>query len=187
MERHLTECEVASYVDDDVRSEAIWTHLSWCAECRAEVADVGQLIRALPDAHRGWKQGRVWLPLAAAAAAALVLLIRPTPSSIEHRDATVATIMAPAPIRPAGIADPDISLVWSSVPLAHTYRTRVFDEHGTVLWQRETADTIAPIPASVALRPGAHYYWNVEARTGFDRGVTSDLTGFTVRSTRLSR
>jgi hypothetical protein len=188
VERHITEGEVASYVDaDHVRREEIQSHLAVCAECRAEVAEVGRLARALPDVHRGWVQRRVWLPVAAAAAAAVVLLIRPTPSAVEHREGAVTTIMAPVPITPAGFADPGGALVWSSVPLAHAYRARVFDERGTVLWQRETTDTLTPIPASVDLRPGARYYWNVEARTGFDRGVTSDLTEFTVRSIRHSR
>jgi hypothetical protein len=188
VERHITEGEVALYVDaEHGRSAEIQTHLAVCVECRTEVADVGRLVRTLPDVRRSWVRRRVWLPVAAAAAAAVVLLFRPTPSPVEHREGAVTTIMAPVPLTPAGFAASTAALVWSSVPLAHAYHARVFDEHGTVLWQRETTDTIVAIPASVALRPGARYYWNVEARTGFDRGVTSELTEFTVRRARRSR
>lgn len=182
---HLEANEIAAYVDGAVAGEAraaIQAHLAACAECRAEVAEVLPIVRTLPRARR--VRGQIWIPAAAAAVLAL-LWAGPRalrePAVPEHREEAVTTIVAPRAVAPVGAVDSASVLVWSSVPSADRYRARLFDAHGTVIWEHEIGDTIAALPSSVALRPRLLYYWKVEAHTGFDRWAASDLIEFTVR------
>jgi putative zinc finger protein len=182
LDRHLDPHEIATYVDGNVTGEArasIDAHLAACAECRAEVAQVSQIVRTAPTA-RGVSR-RIWIPAVAAAALAL-LWVGPRAfresGTPEHRDDAVTATVAPRAIAPVGVVDRATDLVWSSVPYANNYRVRLFDADGTVLWEREAADTVVPIPDSIALRPQLLYYWRVEARTGFDRRAESDMVEF---------
>lgn len=181
-ERHLDSNEIAAYVDGGVRGEermSIQAHLAACAECRAEVAEVSRIVRTAPARRR--LASRVWIPAAAAAVFALLWL---GPRALRDRaepqlrEEAVTMTVAPRPITPAGTVDTVSALVWSSVPDANSYRVRLFDADGTVIWEREVPDTIAPVPDSVALRTDVPHYWRVEAHTGFDRWAASDLVEF---------
>jgi anti-sigma factor RsiW len=184
-ERHLDSNEIAAYVDGSIDGEerfSIQAHLAACAECRAEVAEVSRIVRTAPAARR--LPSRIWIPTAAAAVFALLWLgpragrERAEP---ELREEAVTMTVPPRPITPAGTVDTVRALVWSSVPYANSYRVRLFDADGTVLWEREAADTVVPIPDSIALRAELLYYWRVEAYTGFDRRAASDLVEFRLR------
>jgi len=67
---------------------------------------------------------------------------------------------------------------WSSVPRATSYRVRVFDPEGVVVWETQTSDTTVAPASAITLERGARYLWKVEARTDFDRWVGSALTEF---------
>ena len=181
-DRHLEPDEIAAYVDNAIRGDeraSIQAHLAACAECRAEVVDVSQILRTAP-VSRGVSR-RIWVPAAAAAMFALIWL---GPRALreqgepEHRDEAVTMTVAPRPLAPLGAVDTVSVLAWSSVAYANSYRIRLFDADGTVIWEREAPDTVAAIPDSVALRSQALYYWRVEAHTGFDRWAASDLVEF---------
>jgi putative zinc finger protein len=180
--RHLEVGEVAAYVDDsldvDVRRR-VESHVSICADCRSEIADVARVVVTLPS--RRVSRGVLTV---ASAAAAVVLLALPWTrlgrTRPEHREAAVTTTVAPRLIAPRGAVASAKAFVWSSVPYADGYRVRVFDSTGTVIWESERADTAAPLPARIVLRAARPYYWKVEARTGFDRWVASELLEFTV-------
>jgi hypothetical protein len=185
-ERHLRPDEVAAYADEglpaDVRAQ-LQAHMATCAECRAEVADVITIagpVRQIQRANRP-----VWIA-AAAAAAVVLLLVWPRGGNElrepQHREAPVTATVAPRAVAPIGTVDSAPVLVWSSVPYADNYRVRLFDREGSVIWERETADTVSSPPGALRLRAGASYYWRVEARTGFDRVVSSELIEFTLRS-----
>lgn len=184
MNQHPEVHEIAAYADGVVSEEVrarLQAHLATCAECRMELADVLHIVGSLPHAQRMTR--RVWIPAAAAAAVLLVAWPHDRDESIGplHREAAVTTTVSPRAIAPVGSVDSATTLVWSSVPYADSYRVRLFDREGTVLWERETADTSAPPQGSVMLRAGLAYYWRVEARTGFDRVAESDLTEFVIR------
>jgi len=190
LERHLQEDEVVAYVDGvlvgDERAR-VQEHLATCAECRAEIADVSRIVRALPSARRAGRH--IWIPAATAAAAAVVLLLAwPPPSHDpvrpEHREEAVTTTVAPSPVMPLGRVDSAAVLVWTSVPYADRYRVRLFDSNGTVIWQAEMEDTVARVPNSARLMARLSYYWKVEAHTGFDRWAASDLVEFIPRHGR---
>lgn len=183
-DRHLEPDEIAAYVDNAVRGDeraSIQEHLVACAECRAEVSEVSSIMRTAPD--RPGVSPRIWLPAAAAAAFALLWL---GPRALreqtvpDHREEAVTMTVAPRPLAPVGVVDSVSVLVWSSVPYANSYRVRLFDADGMVIWERDAPDTVAAIPDSIVLRSQALYYWRVEAHTGFDRWAASDLIEFRV-------
>ncbi len=184
MNHHPEVHEIAAYADGVVSEEVrarLQAHLATCAECRTEVADVLRIVGSSPHARRMTQ--RAWIPAAAAAVVLLVAWPRDRHESIgpRHREAAVTTTVSPRAIAPVGSVDSVTTLAWSSVPYADSYRVRLFDREGTVLWERETADTSAVPQGSVMLGTGRAYYWRVEARTGFDRVAESDLTEFVIR------
>lgn len=189
-DRHLEPHEIANYVHGDVGGEAralIDAHLAACSECRLEAAEVSRIIRTAPAARSVSR--RIWIPAAAAAALALLWVApraRREQGEPQHRDVPVAMVAveAPRPVAPIGTVDSVPGLVWSSVPYANNYRIRLFDADGTLLWEREAADTVVPIPDSITLRPRLLYYWRVEAHTGFDRRSESDLIEFRLQGRR---
>lgn len=80
----------------------------------------------------------VWVPVAAAAAAMVVVFLRPSgpEDAPVFRDATVLE-----PIRPSGdIASGPVEFVWSPDDAAVTYRIEVFDDTG-LLFEAATRDT----------------------------------------------
>ena len=184
-DRHLEPEEIAAYVDDDARGElraSIERHLSACSDCRTEAAEVSRILRTAP--RRRLVRRSIWVPAAAAAALAVLWVgpraLRERPGS-PHREEAVTTTVAPRPIMPVGSVTTASALTWSSVPFATTYRIRLFDAEGNLLWEREVADTVAAIPDSIVVRSRLSYYWRVEAQTGFDRWAASDLVAFRVQ------
>ena len=69
---------------------------------------------------------------------------------------------------------------WSQVPAADLYRITAYDAEGTVVWEAETRDTSITPPDRTQFEPDARYIWQVAARVGFDRWVTSELVEFTI-------
>ena len=174
---HLEPGEVAAYVDGAVEGparRAIESHLAECVQCRSEVTEVGGVMRSIPRA----RSARLWVPAVAAAAAVVVWWIappvNPAPSDVNHRDVAVTSTAAPRPHSGRSASAAPMA-TWSPVPSADRYRVRVFDAAGTVLWERETVDTIAIVPDSVRLQAGTRYYWKVESHSGFGRWAGSDL------------
>ena len=96
----------------------------------------------------------------------------------QHREPETG---APIPriVSPAAAAPGD-SLRWTDVPQAEGYRVRIWDEDGRVVWTSETRSTAVILPAQ--LHPGLQYMWDVSARTGWDRWVSSDLAELTLRT-----
>jgi anti-sigma factor RsiW len=181
-DQHLGTHEIAAYVDGTASGEGravIEAHLATCSDCRAEVLDVARIVRTAPVSRGG--PSRIWIPAMAAAALALLWVgprVWREQVPPQHREEAVTMTVAPRPIAPLGTVERASALLWSSVPDANSYRVRLFDADGTVLWEREATDTVVPIPDSIALRPQLLYYWRVEAHTGFDRRAESDLVEF---------
>lgn len=178
---HLESTEVAGYLDrtlsaaDRARVEA---HLTECRDCRAELIAVTRVLRGSE------RPRRLLLPLAAAAA---VLLLVPwlhltqtrQPGQPILREPASTTAVAPTAIAPRGPAG-GTRFVWSAVSGADRYRITVFTRDGSVAWEAQLAETTVALPESTPLAPGARYFWKVEARVGWQRWVSSDLTEFSV-------
>ena len=199
---HLDADVIAAIIDGmdrDSHREAI-AHVSGCSECRARLAAVANLLddstvaaeiknldaqatRRRPAAY--WTAGAT---LAVAAAITIILVgpnklnrraNEPVASSEIRREATVTTTAPPRILSPTIIAAHD-SLRWTSVPGADLYRIQVWDREGNVLVSEETRDTLLALPPKVA-RAGGSFLWEVKARTGWDRWVSSDFLELNVK------
>lgn len=182
IDEHLSAHDVASYVDRTAsreRKSRILAHLSHCADCRDEVADVSRVVTT--GTGGGVRRHRALLPAVAAAALLLTWVgaARMTSSPpVVHRDQASAGSAVPLPHAPIGRVIQLPGFVWTSVVYADRYRVRLYDRDGRMLWEHEGADTTVAAPATPLLKAGAAYFWKVEARTGFERWVTSELIEF---------
>lgn len=189
---------LAERTDHNDHKEAI-AHLSECAECRGRLVAVMHLldddavaaeIDALDSSVRRiaawrWSPAR-WAAITtlAAAAAVTIIITRPNKSPTEAvvpsatREATVTTTAPPQIISPATVGAGD-SLRWTSVRGADLYRVQVWDREGNVVFTTDTKDTTLLLPPPIT-RAGA-YLWEVKARTGWDRWVSSDFVEMSVK------
>jgi hypothetical protein len=101
-----------------------------------------------------------------------------------HREQSMTTTVAPNLIAPIGAVAAADTFRWTSVPRADRYRLTVFDREGTAVWEAEGSDTAMGPPKSITGERGTAYLWKVEARTGWDRWVASELVEFSVAPTR---
>jgi hypothetical protein len=183
---HLSADEVVAFLAHELRGEGLRVverHLAVCTACRDEVVAVTEILeprrsdRAIP-----W---RVLAPTAAAAAVALLVLAGPLRERVledepRHRDAPAQLTEVPTPVAPLGAVERVDYLLWRTVAGADQYRLTLFDTDAAVLWRTTTSDTIAALPDSIPLRPGARYLWRLEARVGWDLWEESDLVEFTI-------
>ena len=181
---HLEAGRIAAYVEstlDPTMRPEIEAHLADCVRCQLEVVEVSRLVRTLPR-RPSWQ---IIGPIAAAAALLIAIGLwqmipnEPQPGPV-LREPAITTAPAPVPVAPVGQVARVASISWTSVPGADRYRLTVFDVGGEVVWESEGVDTASILPAAVRLEQGESYFWKVEARTGFDRWVDSDLTEFTI-------
>ncbi len=168
-------------------------HLVGCLHCRRAVASVaratgdGAVAREAarvdgPRRHNRW----YWLSASAVAAAAVLVLMVKQERVVDplqsgsHRAPTIASGSAPTTISPAGLVATAAELRWGAVAGADRYRVTLYDASGRVIYEIEPPDTVAALPDSLRLRPGKRYLWKVDARTGFDRWVSSNLVEFSI-------
>lgn len=184
---HVDSGEVAAYLDRALSPSdrsRVEEHLADCDVCRAEVIEVARLLRTQPR-RRGW-----YVPIGvAAAAAAALLLVWPRsaeepPLPPTYREPVVTTTAAPSAIAPRGAIVAAPTFVWTRVPHADRYRLALFDDTGRVVWETETTDSAVVLPDRSRLKKGGSYFWKVEAQTGWNRWVGSDLVEFSLRSPR---
>jgi hypothetical protein len=203
----LDEVDLAGLVDapDPATQRDSIAHLAGCEACRTRLAAVVQL---LVDGAVAAEVARLEQPtsprrlrllpagaLAGAAAAALAAVMlwpeagrMPVSESARDVDAlrerTVTATVAPRIIAPDPTAGAEDSMRWTSVPRADLYRITVWDRGGTVVWEGQTRDTVLALPATLPRGDGETYLWVVDARTGWDRWVSSELHEFTIRTDR---
>lgn len=179
-------------------------HLSVCADCRRRLAAVVSLhddpsIRAELDkldrsrvlSTPRWTRPRVVILTGiAAAAVATIVMLGPViagregvlvPVGSAQRDAGITATGAPRLLTGPVVTDETAVLRWTSVPEADLYRVRVWKTDGTVVWSGETRDTSVSLPTDIK---DGNFVWEVTARTGWDRWVSSEFTELTIRSSR---
>jgi hypothetical protein len=199
---HLDADVIAEIVDGmnpDSHPEAI-AHLSECSDCRARLIAVANLlddplvaaeIKNLDAQTTRRRPAAYWTAGATLAAAAAITIIfvgpnklnrradEPVASSETRREATVTTTAPPRILSPSAIGTND-SLRWTSVPGADLYRVQVWDREGNVKVSQDTRDTVLALPSQIT-RAGGSYLWEVKARTGWDRWVSSDFLEMNVK------
>jgi hypothetical protein len=194
-------------LDTAERPELI-AHLAACVRCRDQVASVARLLRdtsvaaeigplevsAAGPVTRRWRVAGAGVATALAAALAFMVVgpsdrvgVRQPVVSVTdtepHRAQSVTTTVAPNLIAPIGVVAVTDTFRWTSVPRADRYRLTLFDREGTVVWEVAGSDTAMAPPVSFAGKRGTAYLWKVEARTGRDRWVASELIEFSLTPT----
>lgn len=172
-------------------------HLIRCAPCRAELAAaitmlhdptvVAELQRLAAPAPRWW-QRPAFAGLAAAAIAGLVLWpVVTQPPVVERgteidalRERTITTTAAPRIVAPVATVTSADSLRWTSVPRADVYRVTIWRVDGAVVWQADIRDTVHALPLEITASGERSFLWEVQARTGWDRWVVSDIAELTL-------
>jgi anti-sigma factor RsiW len=185
MSDHLTESELAGFLDQDLPDREmarVQEHLDACHECRTELIEVGRLIDSAPDtvgtAAPPARRSRRRMPLGAAgllaaAAIAVLILVRPdgqpaggVPDALQRAgDQGVAELQVHGPDDGSRVPREELSFAWSSHGSA-SYRISVTREDGSLLWTQVVEDSVAAPPASVELPEGVALYWYVDALTG---------------------
>ena len=188
-DQHLSVAMVASYVDDALDAEARATadrHLAVCEACRAELAELSDLVLDAPTPRRRLNWAVVGGALAAAGLVGILVgspeRATSGPSSTGERSSTrtnaTVDIVQP-PTADAVGAVHDGRIVWRSVEPRATYRVTVTDTTGATRWTSETSDTVAVLPPSARLDAGARYYLYVDALRANGWSVQSGPRAFT--------
>jgi hypothetical protein len=187
----LTDQRLLELVDgtigDSQRLEATG-HLSSCRRCQREVSS---LIGALNDADVILASGtgrhrllRVAALLSIAAGAILVITLgdfgkqAPVATHAPHRAPELIPGSQPVGVSPVGPVSNAIELRWSEVPDADAYKVTLFNSEGLALLEAESGENFVVVPDSIRLVPGGRYLWQVQARIGYDRWVSSELVEF---------
>jgi len=196
----LSDADIARLVEGEpVALEEAAAHVLSCPDCRTRLATVSALlrdeaIRAEVDrldrtttvTRRLVAAGTLGAALAAAVVAAVFMAperdaaagASSTIQGATHRERAITTTLAPRLLPPpAGEAG---VIRWTSVPYADRYELRVFDRSGALVWSESTADTSAAVPPRLEAAPRATYLGKVDARTGWDRWVSSDWAEMTI-------
>ena len=185
---HLPVTTRASYVDDALDAEARAAadrHLAACDICRAELAELTDLVLDAPSARRSLD----WRVIGGAlAAAGLVGLLVTSPERSTTRSSTAERATTPAAaaleiVEPRGAAAAgalrDGRIVWRAVEPQATYRVTVTDTTGATRWSAETSDTVAVLSASARLEAGARYYLYIDALRADGWSLQSGPRAFT--------
>ena len=187
-DQHLPVATIAAYVDDtldDCMRVAADRHLAICADCRAELAEVSDLVVGVPTARRS----RTWSVAGGVlAAAGLIGVLFLMPAQTSGPAATTERTSAPSGstleiVQPAAsgpfVASQNAAIVWRAVEPRATYRVTVIDTTGATRWTTETSDTVAALPASVRLEAGARYFLYVDALRADGWSLQSGPRSFT--------
>lgn len=178
---HLSERELAAFLDGGLtppERHRVVAHIDLCVACRGELVDVGRAIKPRGVRTRGatvslWR--RSWIPAAAAAGIAAILLAtrlttHPPPMDGRTRAPRIAESEGERlidPISPANdstVPAARIVFMWHAVPV-DVYRFSLLSKSGDPIWEKETTDTSTTLPATVSLTSGRAYFWRVDAVT----------------------
>lgn len=196
---HLTDSEIAGFVDGDVTAaerRRVEEHAEACSSCRAALVDVLRAVDSYAGANPAHgraradtRRRRLLAGIAGLAAAAVVLLVVGLPSAQSPVEQPVRAPLGgesgQSDIQVASPADNDTvpavgaRLTWSSSG-ADVYSVTIQDDAGTPLWSVQTSDTSLAVPADAGLTAGRLYFWRVD---GVTAGITS-TTGARVFHTR---
>lgn len=189
---HLQPHELGAFLDGALRGaerSRVEAHLVECARCREEAIHVGRLTGTGNGNGKQRKRLVYWVaPAAAAAVVAALLLLgpgaeevaRPEAPILRADDPGVTAIAVVSPRAGASLSSDSVVFVWREVESGVVYRLTLMDQEGVVLWKETVEDTTVALSADVELRPGARYYWYVDALLELARTATSGVQEFTI-------
>jgi anti-sigma factor RsiW len=185
---HLDSDQIAAYAECRLPSAdraQVEVHLADCRQCRQEAIAARRLLLG----ERRHRRTVVGVPILALAATIAGLYFIGAPPQDRTPDNQLrpggvreglATIPAwrPETDRPGG--RDSLQFVWGADGAGALYRLTVTDEAGATLWNGATSDTVALLPDSVRLVPGARYHWFVDALLADGQRATTGLREFRV-------
>ena len=186
-DRHLSAADIAAFIDRslplDARADAE-LHLSGCDRCREELASCARLAGsapAVPQRRTTW-----WVSGLAAAAVIVAIVLQPTAARIDRgASAERASVNAGSRmtvVSPTGlVTTSDLRFVWRRDDRSSGYRVILTDSIGAPVWTEDVVDTSAVPPVPIHLKPGAQYFWRVEALHADGSATQSDETPFRIR------
>jgi hypothetical protein len=163
-------------------AEAFEEHYFGCDACFAAVKRGTEIRAALagtesevaagsrPDLH-GRRRFSGWQPALAAAAAVVLVLGVQQMRGARGRPVAIPPVAAPAdaargsrtPLTLTSYATTTVlAAAWPPVTSAHTYRIRLLATDGSLLFERETADTAVMLSRDL-VRDNSAVYWEVQA------------------------
>jgi hypothetical protein len=196
-EKGLVERYLAGKLSE-AETEAFEAHYLTCSRCQTELRLGAGIRELLPEVREaplapeisGDRKTGHWFrrnarigAVAAAVAAVLIGVILVEPAGREplpHREGVPETAAAPGADAPRGEVAAVREFRWTAVPGADLYRVTLYTDAGDVLWQAETPASILAPPDTLGLAPGIIYLWQVDARVGWDRWVSSELVRFSI-------
>ncbi len=72
-----------------------------------------------------------------------------------------------------------LTFVWGPAGAGASYQLTLTNDEGGVLWELDTTDTIASLPDTIELEPGAVHYWYVDALLEDGSHASSGVHSFT--------
>lgn len=183
---HLTPREISRFVDGRLsatESHHVEEHLAICSRCRAEIVEVGRLVRM--RARR--KRLLVLTPVAAAAVAAGVLLFTPqSRGPLEDGRAFrapgegIQRVEVVAPSNDSTVVSDSIRFTWRSVGPDVQYALAVTDLNGEPVFSESTSDTTLVLSVVGNLPSGRTYFWFVDALFTDGESATTGIHRFSI-------
>jgi hypothetical protein len=184
---HLPADTVSAYLDGALELAArdrVEEHLAGCPECRADLANVTDLLRR----RRRRRRVLVAIPLATAATLLLVFRIDNPGSPLPDRfraDSVDAGVDIVSPPEGATVGTGSVSFRWrtpsGTPPLAPVlYRITVTDDRGGLIWKSESRDTGIVLPDTVILTRDRTFLWYVDALLPGARAASTGIHAFRV-------
>ena len=151
-------------------------HVAGCADCRTELALLGQVVATRPAARRSLVPVR-WLAAAAVVALALLggraLATRGRVAPVMRGDEPEVMLVAPTG---SVQAVPAPLFVWRPVELATRYEVEVLGPDARPVGGAAVRDTVMMSPDGLAV--GVRYRWRVTALRADGSRIESRLVGF---------
>lgn len=162
---HMTDTQIASYLDHRLREderERFESHLAECAECRTAVVESEKLLKRVRP-RRGMKT-LIALSVAAVVLVGVRLEVIPrNPQIVPETRATTPVTGALGVYGPIGeVSGRGLRFVWSPIVGAVSYRLVVTDASSRPVWSTTSPDTVVALPANVGLHTGESYFWIVD-------------------------
>ena len=161
-------------------------HTLTCAGCRAELEAFRAiaLAAAAGDRAAGPRTMRSVVRMLVAvavllAAGSTAFLLRPGRRGPATSGGGLVAL-SPSGAVAAGPAGSPVTLAWSPEPGALRYEAEVRGPDGATAWTTVATDTVAAIPATVALPPGQEHVWTVRAVRADGSRLASAPVRFTV-------
>ena len=197
-ETHVSDEELAAYIDDSLNAEeraGFEAHLAECEPCRVTLVAARRALAT--GVERPQATGRTLRRLTSvaslAAAAVLLFFIVPRARRGPSTDSDARTrggsalvgdntprIAAQSPAPDAVVRLDTVEFRWIALSGGASYQLTISDVAGGIVWTTQTTAAAVVLPGNVAARltPGSTYYWRVDALLPDLRSTTTDPRAF---------